>query len=231
MGITERSKDFLRELRRLYKSKQEPVHYEEIARSLGVSKWTAYDMLKKLVSNGLARSEYVVNGEARAAGRSLVVFVPRDEKIVSRQSSLAAESGEGWTEFKTRLSALLKEFDSSGNWSMLKPLVDQLSRIEKPFTYCSYTVVLLLACARLIGTEGLRAISGIISTVGEPGIALTLLAGGVLGVLLAQTKRYVDASALITSCIEKYQQYVNRISDEDRRLLLDFVKEMVSQHV
>ena len=61
MRMTERSKDFLRELNRLYRNKQEPVHYEAVAKGLGVSKWTAYDMLKKLVASGLARSEYVVS--------------------------------------------------------------------------------------------------------------------------------------------------------------------------
>ena len=236
MGMTERGKDFLRELNRLYRSKEEPVHYEEVAKGLGVSKWTAYDMLKRLVASGLARSEYVVNCGKRSAGRSLIVFTPREEKESPRQASLHSVASSptidttvALADLGTKLADVVGQLESQRNLRALGPLIDQLRGIEKPFTYCSHTVVLLLACAKFLGTEVFRAISGIVSSVGDPVIGLTLLSGGVLGGLLARSGKHLDISTMLASCVEKYQHYVSRISDKDRGVLYDFVKDAMSQ--
>lgn len=238
MGITERGKDFLRELNRLYMSKQEPVHYEEVAKGLAVSKWTAYDMLKKLVASGLARSEYVVNCGGKSTGRSRVVFAPVGEKESPRQESLHSvgssptiDTREALADLGTRLADVIGQLESQRNLGALGPLIDQLRGIEKPFTYCAYTIVLLLACAKFLGTEVFRAISGIVSSVGDPVIGLTLLSGGVLGGLLAKSRKHLDISTMLASCVEKYQHYVRRISDKDRSDLYDFVKDAMSQSV
>jgi predicted transcriptional regulator len=43
MKITTRQKEFLQSLIDLYQDKGSPIHYSEVARKMGVSKWTAYD--------------------------------------------------------------------------------------------------------------------------------------------------------------------------------------------
>ena len=238
MRMTERAKDFLRELNRLYRSKQEPVHYEEVAKGLGVSKWTAYDMLKKLVASGLARFEYVLNCGAESNGRSRVVFAPVEEKESTRQASLhsggslsAIDTMTDSIDLRAMLADIIGQLESQGNLRALGPLVDRLRGVEKPFTYCAYTIVLLLACAKFLGTEGFRVIAGIVSSAGEPVIGLTLLSGGVLGVLLAKSGSHPYIPIMLASCVEKYQHYVSRISDKDRSILYDFVKDTMSQSV
>ncbi len=51
-SLTERRKQFLQKLLDLYRRTNLPVHYESVAQALGVSKWTAYDMLKALEKLG-----------------------------------------------------------------------------------------------------------------------------------------------------------------------------------
>jgi len=72
--LTERRKQFLRGVVDMYRRTRLPVHYETLAERLGVSKWTAYDVLRALEEQGLLTRDYTVNrGEP---GRSQIVFVP-----------------------------------------------------------------------------------------------------------------------------------------------------------
>lgn len=254
MGISERGKEFLQALIKLYNDRVEPVHYEDVAREVGVSKWTAYDMLKKLANEGLVKIQYVINSGGRCPGRSMVVFTPRERPQQARAGSVSAgsasagpdgegkveparegvdalsrDSDENWGELRRKLTSILKDLESSGSWASLGRMIEQINCIERPFTFCAYTAVSLLGCARLLGSEGVRAISHLLSMVAEPGPGLTVLAGGVLGLLLVQATRHIDAERLLASCIEKYHKYIGHMSYEDRKLLFDFVKEAVSE--
>ncbi|HHY47012.1 MAG TPA: hypothetical protein GX506_06910 [Firmicutes bacterium] len=238
MGVSERAREFLQALTRLYDDRREPVHYEDVAKVVGVSKWTAYDMLKKLAREGLVRTQYVINNGGGYPGRSMVVFAPdegarraefKPGKGTKSADSSSPDSDESWGELRRRLTSILRDLESSGSWASLRRLIEQLNCIERPFTFCAYTVVSLLGCARLLGTDGVRAVSHLLSMVAEPGPGLTVLAGGVLGLLLMQATRNLDAERLLASCIEKFHRYVNRMSNEDRKLLFDFVRETISE--
>jgi Mn-dependent DtxR family transcriptional regulator len=57
MKVTTRQKEFLEVLIDLYQQKGSSVHYSEVALKMGVSKWTAYDMLQLLRREGLLEVE------------------------------------------------------------------------------------------------------------------------------------------------------------------------------
>jgi Mn-dependent DtxR family transcriptional regulator len=57
VGITRRRMDFLRIIKQLYESTNLPVHYVRVAQLLGISKWSAYEMLKNLEKEGLVSSQ------------------------------------------------------------------------------------------------------------------------------------------------------------------------------
>ena len=52
MKLTRRRYQFLETLARLVEESGGPVHYGDVADSLDVSKWTAYDMMRELVDQG-----------------------------------------------------------------------------------------------------------------------------------------------------------------------------------
>ena len=80
MKITKRQRDFLKVLIDLYRQKGSSVHYSEVAQALGVSKWTAYDMLQLLHKKGFLEIEYLIpesdNYKWKKLGRSTITFFP-----------------------------------------------------------------------------------------------------------------------------------------------------------
>lgn len=78
MAITERRKQFLEILERLYNEKKRPIHYYEIAKKVNVSPATAYDILQLLYKEGYIETVY--EEALRKKGRKKVFFKPREEK-------------------------------------------------------------------------------------------------------------------------------------------------------
>ena len=80
MKITTRQKEFLQSLIDLYQDKGSPIHYSEVAQKMGVSKWTAYDMLQLLRREGLLEIEYLIpesdDYKWGKLGRSTITFFP-----------------------------------------------------------------------------------------------------------------------------------------------------------
>ncbi len=69
MKLTKRQDAFIKNLLDLYMEAKEPIHYTVLAERLGVSRFTAYDMLRVLEDKGFVRSEYRLSDKAKT-GRS-----------------------------------------------------------------------------------------------------------------------------------------------------------------
>lgn len=78
MKLTRRQEEFIRNLLDLYHEANQPLHYTELAERLGVSRFTAYDMLRLLEEKGFAASTYRLAGDKSGPGRSEVVFIPTE---------------------------------------------------------------------------------------------------------------------------------------------------------
>src|SRR5699024_8878073 len=74
MKLTGRRREFLEHIYEQFKENNHPVHYSDIAEAVGVSKWTSYDVLKGLESQGFLKKTYSNNESG--TGRSIVVFSP-----------------------------------------------------------------------------------------------------------------------------------------------------------
>jgi len=81
MKLTVRQKIFVLRLLEYFRKTEKPVHYDALAKELGLSKSTTYDMLKVLESMGLVRPIYVVPTEPGKHGRSKVMFLVTDKVI------------------------------------------------------------------------------------------------------------------------------------------------------
>ncbi len=81
MELTTRQKLFLLKFLEYFRKSQEPVHYESLAKELGLSKSTTYEMLKLLESNDYVRAVYVMPPEPRKIGRSKVMFLPSEKNL------------------------------------------------------------------------------------------------------------------------------------------------------
>ncbi|MBI9043889.1 MAG: hypothetical protein JEZ06_05345 [Anaerolineaceae bacterium] len=74
--LTRRQEEFINKMRELSKEKNQPIHYSTLAKRLGVSPFTAYDMLCLLEEKGLVNSEYILAKGKSGPGRAERVFIP-----------------------------------------------------------------------------------------------------------------------------------------------------------
>src|SRR5258708_5447575 len=103
MELTRRQTTFIERLVDLYHEAQGPIHYSTLAQRLGVSRFTAYDMLRLLEEKGLVTSAYQLTAGKSGPGRSEVLYEPTE-----RAHALVAElAGPGgpveWATVKRRL--------------------------------------------------------------------------------------------------------------------------------
>jgi len=224
--LTPRQRAFLTKLRDLYRERRGPVHYSTVAERLGVSKFSAYDMLRVLERKGVAGSEYLLAGERSGPGRSQVVFYPKNADVWEDQAS---ESDEDWLKFKQRLLNELKEACGVDYREKLADFLVRLPGLRAPLEYCAETIAALILNLNLIRGKvsernPLRALSSLL-TAGEAGL------GALAGLSLGSTLVAVGESSLtdrLLALVRRYQDNLSQLSEENKQRLADFLKEALA---
>ena len=143
MKLTGRQRVFLSTFLDLYREAQEPLHYSAVARRLGVSKMTAYDMLRLLDERGLVQSEYVLRGEGQGAGRSSIVFrpTPQANSLFVELAGEVEESGE-WEATKTRILEVLEA--GKGYQDLLEEILSRLPQRQSSMLYATEMITAVI---------------------------------------------------------------------------------------
>lgn len=76
MKLTRRQEEFIANLVDLNHEFNGPIHYSLLAERLGVSPFTAYDMLNVLEEKGMVNSEYQLAADKSGPGRAERLFYP-----------------------------------------------------------------------------------------------------------------------------------------------------------
>lgn len=231
MKLTPRQQIFLDKLFELYNELKGPVHYSVVADTLGVNKFSAYDMLKVLEEKGVAASDYVLNDDQSGPGRSQVVFYPT-HKAAQFLTQLRDEIryNSEWQRVKDRILQRLKDSHESSSADALGETLSNLSEAKSPLTYCAEMIsVHLLNMGRLPSYKLTTALESL-NTKGEIGLAA--LAGLSLGSTLTSD---ADDKSLTEKLIEHTHHFQNQLaelSDESitkLSMLLNDALRMVSQ--
>ena len=93
MKLTRRQEEFITNLHELNRELNGPIHYSLLAERLGVSPFTAYDMLCLLEEKGLASSEYQLASDKSGPGRAERLFYPTD-KAHAKKEEMLRKAGE-----------------------------------------------------------------------------------------------------------------------------------------
>jgi hypothetical protein len=134
--------DFLRTLSEMYDAAGgQPVGYAAVARSLGVSRWTAYDMLRQLVRDGYASATYYVPRGEAGVGRSQVLFQPTTlaESTLRRTGTFP---GDRRALQEHLLAAVRRARAARG--TELEGMLGEVSRSRGPLEFCGKLVVALV---------------------------------------------------------------------------------------
>jgi len=222
--LTPRRKEFLDRVTELARRTGGPVHYVTVADELGVSKWTAYDMLKQLERDGFLVAEYAVGPGQRGPGRSQIVFRPRATAGAPEGSSgLLAE----WHRLYDQLRHRLKELRHSGLQQALARMMRDLPLKRRPVAYCASTLSLLLLYAEALAGRQDMIVRNIVALAPRPEVALTLFTGSVLSIVASRTRWPLKQR--LSARVRRYLAHLADMTAEERDLLFRFLREALER--
>ena len=242
--ITTRQKEFLQTLINLYQQKGSPIHYSEVAQKMGVSKWTAYDMLQLLRREGLLEVEYLIpetdNYKWGKLGRSTITFFPTKKGYAISnlpQRNLPAKIAE-LDKLKNNIIQKFEEIKGKFN---LKDLFKEALQTKSPLIFCACVLIILILLIKKI-TEGLAEIQLLSQVIPADAtntyieLALTVFAGMCFGVLtkyINKIPKYItgpnNSLDEYADYIQTYNQYVSQMDKKEQKSLLDFLKETLDE--
>jgi DNA-binding MarR family transcriptional regulator len=237
MELTLRQKAFFDMLVDLYREAKRPVHYSVLGERLGVSRFSAYDMLKLLEAKGLVRAEYVLDEREGGPGRSSVVFVPllKAQELLSRLVTNPVEQGE-WAQTVAHILGHLRQEESppdACDSTLLEELLAAIPKAMSPLAYSAQTLTALLLPVR----NRLESLDRDLATIlnldedgAEAGGGLELLAGFALGASLTDTTSRLgrDISSKLARYSQTCQNHIARMDAERRQVLGQFVREVLA---
>ena len=223
MNLTARRLEFLRALSIISSENGGQVHYEAVAARLKVSKWTAYDMMRELMTDGLVRSSYST-ASSGFRGRSQVLFEPTSAglKLLHDTGTPDASSVDyGWRETALSILERAKAALKSGSDSrdLLVDLEDQ-----SPLSFCAAMLAVLIVEFRRRGLSFV-VLEALLEAGIEAGNLLSLLIGILTGELLVK-----GALRMVSDLDERLRRFAEEISkmgDCAKGLLADFARTVI----
>ncbi len=220
MILTSRRKQFLEQLMDLYERSSLPVHYEALAKTIGVSKWTAYDMVKQLEKMKLLKKEYVVNKSE--TGRSLVVYSPTEEAyLILKKASDGDISEEEWEQTAEELLKILKKSDSGNPNLIFQQILDKMPSIKNKTVLAAYVVALFVIYAKYTNKTKLENIIQLLNHVGKDITKITIFAGAVVGLFLKDTPKHVSIEVM--NLASEHMNSVERLPREAQKKIASFL--------
>jgi len=231
MYLTARQREFLSELIDIYREKSRSVHYVDLASALGVSKWTAYDMMTLLERKGMVTREYAIRERASAGGRSRVLFRPTD----SGTAMLTDLTGGGldeqeWEETKQRILSALEQAPAGEYQAVAEELLDALDSRGSPRSYWAAAMTALLLTAEDLRqrVEETPLLQDVAARVASPHARLMALAE-VGASLPRRALKRVDLRGRLSDFRERHHTMVELMDRANQESLLRFLDRVVKR--
>lgn len=231
MGLTQRRIEFLTQVMHVYKKNNLPVHYRQVAELLGVSKWTAYEMMKELEKEGYLARQYSVNSGEKFPGRSMVFFQPtqRVEELFAASEQERPPSLE-WKVVSERLLQMCGELKNSNNIKIIDQLHEEMSTIELPLVFNAYTITLLIAHLKSLGENSFNHVKKMVLRIRRAEMSLTMFVGTVIGSLLKTASQLSFWSQLI-NYVERFHSYIEEVGRREKILLRNFLEKALNEAI
>ncbi len=143
--MTRRQAEILRLLVELTADAPSGVHYTDLARHAGVSKWTAYDMLTELEAQALAQRWAERREDTGQGGRPRVLFAPTARAFEALGEVLEAAGGEAnWEGVRQKLLRHLRSLSDVD----MNALTEGLRKSTSSLSHCAHALASLMAEAR-----------------------------------------------------------------------------------
>ena len=230
MELTGRQREFLESFLDMYHNVQGPLHYSQVAEQLGVSKITAYDMLKLLEKRDLVQAEYLLPERGQGPGRSTIVFRPT-VKAHDLFSELTGDEWDEteWTQVRERILEALHSERYTDYQELIAELMIRIPESANPMVYAAEMITAMILFLHQTRVSATVSLEETLQKLGLPGeLGLSALAGLSLGLSFVE-KANRRLTQLLTSHTSRYQSIMSRLSSENRQQLSGFAQDVVRQ--
>jgi DNA-binding Lrp family transcriptional regulator len=229
MKLTRRQEEFISKLMDLYREYKGPIHYSMLAERLGVSPFTAYDMLRLLEEKGLVTSEYLLAPDKSGPGRTVRVFLPSAE-LLETAIHLGVQNTD-WETFKRRILAKIHKGEIKN-----PDLAEEfLARVppDKPqsLQYCIEVLsVIILRLRRIPGRQDLvKYLSTCLSQPDASSLSnLCLIAGLAFGALAEEKAAEPEWVNELLDHMGRFHLVIQRLDENQRQNLVENICERFS---
>lgn len=222
--LTKRRQEFLSTIKKLYQKTGEPVHYQEVADALGVSKWTAYDFVKLLEKGKHIHITYMTEKDGSQVGRSRIGVTPVDLGPVE-------EEQDQFCSQKAELLRMIRKLPVNLKQKNIERLVEEAKNSSVPELTYLYIITLIVFILKSRSKVAALAWLQPLLSVLNPEIGIVAGLGLVIGILL-NSGLGQEAKALIEplqSQLKKMQSSLYEITDEQRNRLSRFWKQALQE--
>ncbi len=227
--LTRRQEAFILNMLDLYYASQQPLHYSDLAERLGVSRFTAYDMLRLLEEKGYARSDYRLADDKSGPGRSEIVFLPTEKAHRLLADFAGDEHNEPWHNLREKLFKRLSESELI-NSDLGHEVLGRLPTGEtEALQYCLEVMsVIALRLKRGIGLKLLLDfVPNLLPKVDTTDIGdLALFGGFALGVLARENFEDDRWRQELYEHVKRYQTLLTEMSPEQQLQLAQSLNEL-----
>ena len=229
MRITRRRMEFLQTIKHICESTGLPVHYTRVAQRLGVSKWSAYEMLKTLEKEGLLASQYEVNQREKFPGRAMVLFAPTHlaDIILSGNTLKQNVPFKEWQLAKQRLLSLCAELKKNSE-ELVEQLTAELPSLKRPLIFSAYMIMLLIAQMQTLSTKSLGLVKNVALGAAKAETGLAMFAGAAMGSMLKTATQFPLLSQ-IADDLDRFQDNLAELNQTEQALLIGFLKEALEK--
>jgi DNA-binding PadR family transcriptional regulator len=231
MKLTHRQEIFFYRLLDLYRESKGPIHYSTLAERVGVSPFTAYDMLRLLEEKGFVTSEYRIEAGKSTVGRSEIVFLPT-QLADNRFAELANGADlSNWEEVKSQIMERILAGDIRDH-ELADDLITRVP-LDAPdsLRYCFEVMTLLVLrlgknTGRKVLVERMPQILGWKESFSKSG--LIILGGFILGLLAMDNSLLLDRDQPILEYVQKYQSLISKMEPRLANRLANNIYDMFS---
>ena len=220
MELTRRQEEFVENLMELCKEWDGPIHYSLLGERLGVSPFTAYDMLCLLEEKGMVTSEYQRAEGASGPGRASRLFFPA-KSLAERRDHVAEELRLANVD-EAELSQFALEKIRHDDFPNKDVAIGLMARIppEGPSNIRYCLEVMTVVAIRLKERIGQHTLLTYLPQVLSGGEAdnqanLTLLGGLAFGLLVQEETTDHEWSQMLLEHAQHYQSLVIQMGPEE----------------
>ncbi|EKN65479.1 transscriptional regulator [Neobacillus bataviensis LMG 21833] len=222
ISLTKRRREFLDQIYRQYQSTNLPVHYSDVAEAIGVSKWTAYDVLKTLESQGLLKRTYATN--ENETGRSVVVFSPTVmADLLFQKERREISNPDEWEIILNQVNVLIEQQQNLSLMEGIQNILELMKSVEVKLEFCAYFLCVLLLFLNSLGNPIKDLTVNLVNASQESQVQLTVFVGAVVGMIIQSVGDEISPEMI--TLVQQFFDNANQLHTVELDLLIEFIKQ------